>query len=295
MMAATGIAPGVAEEASGRHRPGVSAAAIIVVLMVAASLAAPLIVPFDPLAQDLLARNAPPGAVHWLGTDHIGRDVFSRLLTGGRITLAVGVGGCIAAFAVGGVLSLVGLALGRVAGGAVFAVIDLIRAMPGMLLPMLLIVAMEPGIVPVMIALGLSFAPLFAYVARAAWQRESTQDYVRAARGFGGGRLHVLRLHILPNVVGGLVTQAAIVLPRCVVTESVLSFLGLGTSPDAPTWGRMVADASRTVEAAPHAIVAPVLAIILLTTSLSLVGNGIRRRLDPLRHVRRRTAAEILP
>jgi ABC-type dipeptide/oligopeptide/nickel transport system permease subunit len=120
-------------------------------------------------------------------------------------------------------------------------------------------------------------------VARAIYRREAAKDYVTAARLFGGGPLHVLRLHFAPNLVGGLVTQAAILMPRCIVTESVLSFLGLGSSPDAPTWGRMVAEASRYIEVAPHAILAPVLAIILLTLSLSFVGDAVRLRLDPLR------------
>lgn len=269
---------------------GVAAALIAIV-----AIAAPLIARYDPLDQDLLALNEAIGSEHWLGTDHIGRDVFSRLVVGARITLMVGIGGAAAAFAIGAGLGLVALAFGRASETIVFGVIDLIRAMPGMLLALLLIVAMGSGVGPVTLALGISFAPLFAYVARAAYKREMAQDYVRASRIFGGGRLHVLTLHVVPNLAGVLVTQAAIILPRCVVTESVLSFLGLGSSPDAPTWGRMVADASRYIELAPHAILAPVLAIIALTVSLSLVGDEVRRRLDPLRLTRRKPAKEPRP
>ncbi|MDF2999011.1 MAG: transporter permease [Xanthobacteraceae bacterium] len=258
-------------------------AAIVLAAIVAIALMAPLIAPFDPLDQDLLALNQPPGPEHWLGTDHIGRDVFSRLVMGARTTLLVGIGGAFAAFVFGAGFGLIALALGRVSEAVLFGAIDLVRAMPGVLLALLLIVALGEGAGPVTIALGISFAPFFAYVARATYRREAVKDYVTAARLFGGGRLHVLRLHFAPNLAGGLVTQAAILLPRCIVTESVLSFLGLGSSPDAPTWGRMVAEASRYIEVAPHAILAPVLAIVLLTLSLSFLGDAIRLRLDPLR------------
>lgn len=257
--------------------------AAILLVIVAVALAAPLIAPFDPLDQDLLALNQPPGPEHWLGTDHIGRDVFSRLVMGARTTLLVGLGGAFAAFVFGAGFGLIALSLGRVSEAILFGAIDLVRAMPGVLLALLLIVALGEGVGPVTIALGISFAPFFAYVARAIYHREAAKDYVAAARLFGGDPLHVLRVHLAPNLIGGLVTQAAILLPRCIVTESVLSFLGLGSSPDAPTWGRMVAEASRYIELAPHAILAPVLAIVLLTLSLSFFGDTVRRKLDPLR------------
>ena len=262
---------------------GACVGTVLVLTIVAAALLAPWVVPYDPLDQDLLLINAAPSAQHWLGVDHLGRDVFSRLVMGSRVTLAIGFGGTAIAFLIGGCLALAGLALGRFSETLVFGAIDLARAMPGILLALLLIVALGSGATGVAIALGISFAPLFAYVARAAYKREMAQDYVRAARIFGGGRMHVLVQHVMPNIVGGVVTQAAIILPRCMVTESVLSFLGLGSSPDAPTWGRMISDASRFIEQAPHAIIPPVLALITLTVSLSLVGDRLRIRLDPLR------------
>lgn len=295
MSIAAPAAPRAARAIPGDISPGVLVGGLVAALIVAVAVAAPLIAPYDPLDQDLLALNQPVGPEHWLGTDHIGRDVFSRLVMGARITLLVGIGGAALAFALGAGLGLVALAFGRISEAIVFGAIDLTRAMPGMLLSLLLIVALGSGVGPVTIALGISFAPFFAFVARAAFKRELAQDYVRAARIFGGGRLHVLGTHVVPNLVGVLVTQAAIILPRCVVTESVLSFLGLGSSPDAPTWGRMITDASRYIELAPHAILPPVLAIIALTVSLSLVGNELRRRLDPLRLTRREAAEEPSP
>jgi peptide/nickel transport system permease protein len=266
------------------RQPTVARVAIAVLTAITLiAVVAPWIAPYDPLDQDLLAINHAPDAAHWLGTDHVGRDVLSRAIAGTRTTLIVGLGGAAAAFLLGAVLGLVALALGRSCEAAVFAAIDLVRAMPNVLLALLLIVAFGSGLLPVAAALGISFAPFFAHVARAAYRREIAQDYVTSARIFGGGTLHVLSLHVLPNLAGALVTQAAILLPRCIVTESVLSFLGLGSSPDAPTWGRMIADASRHLEVAPHAVLAPVCALVALTLSLSLVGDGVRRALDPLR------------
>lgn len=268
-------------DTGGRTSVRLAGGTVLAIVLVAAF--APFAATHDPFAQELLRLNARPDAAHLLGTDHIGRDVYSRLVTGARQTLAVGAGGALVAFLAGGALGLAGLASGRWGEAAVFAFIDIVRAVPGILLALLVIVAVGEGTGPVTLALGVSFAPFFAYVARAAYKREDAQDYVRVAALFGGGRLHVLRLHIVPNVLGSLITQAAIILPRCIVTESVLSFLGLGSSPDAPTWGRMISDASRYIEVAPHAILAPVAALVTLTVSLLVLGDALRERFDPLR------------
>lgn len=256
---------------------------LVVAIIVAAAIAAPVLTSHSPLDQDLLAINRPPNGEHWLGTDGLGRDVYARLLVGARVTLLVGTLGAALAFAIGAGLGLLSLVFGRITEAAFYAAIDLVRALPATLLGVLLIVALGSGITPVIVALGLAFAPLVALVARAAYRRETARDYVRAARSFGGGRLHLLAHHILPNLAGILVTQAAIVLPRCIVTESVLSFLGLGSSPDEPTWGRMIADASRYLEQAPHAILAPVMALVLLTIALSILGDRLRQLIDPNR------------
>ncbi|WP_211100014.1 ABC transporter permease [Acuticoccus kandeliae] len=277
----------LAMKAEGRRVSGgltsVRIAGVAVLAIVLVAVFAPWIATHDPFAQDLFNLNTPPAADHLLGTDHIGRDVFSRFVMGARQTLLVGVGGTLVAFLLGGALGLLGMAFGRWSEAAVFAFIDLVRAVPGILLALLIIVAVGEGTGPVTLALGVSFAPFFAYVARATYKREAAQDYVRVAGLFGGSRVHVLRLHIVPNLLGSLLTQAAIILPRCIVTESVLSFLGLGSSPDAPTWGRMISDASRYLEVSPHAILVPIAGLITLTVGLLVLGDALRERLDPLR------------
>ncbi|MBS7792272.1 ABC transporter permease subunit [Roseococcus sp. SDR] len=247
------------------------------------ALLGPWLAPFDPLDQDLLALNQPPGAVHWLGTDHLGRDVLSRLLAGAGTTLAVAALGTALALLLGGLAGLILSGLGRGAEWLGFAVVDTLRGLPPLLLGLVALAAMGPGLAPLVLALALSYAPLFAHVARTARRREEAADYVLAAVVSGAGPWRVLLRHILPNVAGPLVTLAAITLPRCVVTESVLSFLGLGAAPDAPTWGRMAADAARLAEAAPHALLVPVTAIALATAAAAALGNAVRRQVDPRR------------
>ncbi len=250
-----------------------------------------VLVPQDPFQQDLLNRNVPPSAEHLAGTDNFGRDVLARLLYGARLTLMVGLGGVVSALLFGAVLGLTALAVGPWLSVPVYGLIDFIRALPDVLLALILIVALGPAISSVMIALGIAFAPFFAYVARAAWMREMAADYITVARTFGAGRLRILYRHALPNIIGAVITLAAVILPRCIVTESVLSFLGLGVSPDTPTWGRMIADGTPLFERAPHAVLIPVLALSTLTLALALLGNHLRARVDPLRADERRRRA----
>jgi len=246
----------------------------------------PSVVPHDPLTQDLAARNVPPDAVHLLGRDHLGRDVLARLAAGTRISLAVALGATLLALLLGAGLGLATEALGRWPSFLLFGTFDMVRAMPSILLALTLMVALGVGIWPLIIALGVAYAPHLALVARAVWRREDASGYVAAARVMGAAPLATLWRHVLPNIAGALVTQAAIIMPRAITTESVLSFFGLGVSPETPSWGRMISGASRFAESAPHAVLAPVLALCVVTLGFALVGDRLRLALDPLRDQR---------
>lgn len=148
--------------------------------------------------------------------------------------------------------------------------------------------ALEPGVTSVVIALGVGFSPTFARITKATWEQETARPYVQAARVLGAGLLRIAARHVAPNILGALVTQFAIVLPRCIVSEAVLSFLGLGVAPEVPTWGRMIASAVPYVEEAPHTVLFPIAALSALTFGLAMVGDELRRRFDP---ARRRIAA----
>lgn len=278
MTASAAAAP---PRAGGVSGTAIGAAILCVTLLVA--LAGPALVPHDPLMQELAARNAPPDAQHWLGRDHLGRDVLARLVAGTRISLAVALAATLLALLLGVGLGLVAEALGRVPSFLVFGAFDMVRAMPSILLALTLMVALGAGIWPLVLALGVAYAPHVALVARAAWRREQAAGYVAAARVMGAPRLATLWRHVLPNIAGALVTQAAIIMPRAITTESVLSFFGLGVSPETPSWGRMISGAARFAEAAPHAVLAPVLALCLVTLGFALAGDRLRQALDPLR------------
>lgn len=267
------------------HRQLVLGCAVLGAVL-AFALLGPTVLPHDALAQQVAARNAPPDALHWLGRDHLGRDILARLAEGARISLSVALGATLLALVLGAGIGLLAEAAGRLPGSLVFGAFDAVRALPSILLALTLMVALGAGTGPLVLALGIAYAPHLAAVARAAWRREAASGYVAAARVLGASRIETLRRHVLPNIAGALVTQAAIVMPRAITTESVLSFFGLGVSPETPSWGRMIAGATRFAEAAPHAVAAPVAALCLVTIGFALLGDGLRLRLDPLRRGR---------
>jgi ABC-type dipeptide/oligopeptide/nickel transport system permease subunit len=261
-------------------------AAIAVVILggaVLLALAGPALSGLDPLAQNIGGANTPPSAAHWLGQDHLGRDIFTRLAVGTRLTLFVALAATLAAILIGAVLGLVAIASGRIAETLVFGGYDLVRAMPSILLAMTLLVALGPGILPLTLAIGIAYAPIFAHVARAVWRRESSAGYVAAARVMAAPPLSILSRHVAPNLFGAIVTQAAIVVPRAITTESVLSFFGIGVTPGTPTCGRMIADAVRHAETAPLALAMPVAALSAITLAFALLGDRLRLGSDPLR------------
>jgi len=263
--------------------PGLSpltklAVAILAVALFIA-LAGPFLATHDPLmfSADM---NEGPSAEHLLGTDDAGQDVYSRLLIGTGLSLLYGASAALVALGVGALAALLALAFGRPTEIVLFGLVDLIRALPGILFALACIIAFEPGVGSVILALGISFAPNFALITRAAFLHQMAQPYTAAARMLGAGRTRVALVHVLPNIAGALVTQFAIILPRCIVSESVLSFLGLGVSPELPTWGRMIAGATPYLEEAPHAALAPIIALSLVTFAFAIVGNEVRQRFN---------------
>jgi ABC-type dipeptide/oligopeptide/nickel transport system permease subunit len=258
-------------------------AVVAVSLLIAAF--GPALLTQDPLGQDLIARNLAPSAAHWLGTDSFGRDVFARMIAGTRLTIVVAFLASTLALIGGAGLGVIGCVLGGPLRTLIYAGFDIVRTMPPIQLSLALMVALGVGTSSVILAVGIAYMPLFAYVARAVYEREMASGYVAAARVIGAGPWAIASRHVLPNIAGALLTQIAIVLPRAVTTESVLSFFGLGVSPEVPTWGRVIATAVEFAEQTPTSLLFPVLALALLTLSLAVVGNHLRKRFDPLRPI----------
>lgn len=265
----------------------------IVALCVLLALLGPALLSHDPLAQDLSARNLAPSALHWLGTDSFGRDIGARLVAGTRLTLVVACLASLLALAGGAGLGLLGCVAGGRWRALVYAGFDIVRTMPPILLSLALMVALGVGTSSVILAVGIAYMPMFAYVARAVYAREMASGYVSAARVIGAGPWAIAGRHVLPNILGAMLTQVAIVLPRAVTTESVLSFFGLGVAPEVPTWGRVIATSVEFAEQAPTSLLFPVLALALLTLSLAVVGDRLRKHFDPLRAAHREDASHV--
>ncbi|AYN22404.1 ABC transporter permease [Alcaligenes aquatilis] len=234
----------------------------------------------DPYAQSFLLRNQAPSIDHWLGTDLFGRDLLARLAHGAWITLSVALGATLTALLCGAVTALIACVVGGWFRAAIFSVFDLLRTLPSILLGLVIMTSVGAGTSAVIMAIGITFAPLFAYVTAGAYDRERVAAYMVSARLLGGSRFGVIYKHLVPNIAGTLLVQIVIVIPRAITTESVLSFLGLGVAPDTPTWGRIIATSSDYAEQAPWGLVLPVACLALTTLALSILGQHIKRKMQ---------------
>lgn len=258
----------------------------IVVLMVLLAVFAPLIVPANPDAQNLLARLKPPGTesrgiAYMLGSDELGRDVLSRLIYGARISLFV-------AFASVIISGVVGSVLGMVAGFyrgwlevVIMRVVDIVLSVPAILLAIITVAVLGPGLVNVVFVLALTRWPRYARVAYGQTLAVASMPYVRLSRFMGAGWLRLLGRHVLPNIAGALVVVATLEFGLMVLFEAGLSFLGLGVQPPTASWGAMLSTGRNYVANAWWIATFPGLALFLLVLSINLIGDHVRDRLDP--------------
>lgn len=253
----------------------------LTLLLVAMALLSLLWTPYPAEQVRVLARLKPPSAVHWLGTDHFGRDVLSMIMVGARNSLAVGAA-AVGLGLLGGVpLGLLAAALGRWGDEVVARLGDLVFAFPAVLTAILLTAALGAGAINVVVALALFNAAVLARVTRgaalAAWRR----PFVGAALALGRGPLSVTLVHVLPNIAGIVVVQATVLFAVAIVNEAALSYLGLGIQPPSPSWGKMLGDAQTYLFTAPLQAVFPGVAIALCVMGLTMLGDGLRDWLDP--------------
>ena len=253
---------------------------LVILVFVAAATAAPFIAP-NPDATSWTAIRKPPSALHWMGTDENGRDVFARVVFGARASL---VAGLISVAIAAGVGVPVGL-LSGFAGGrtdmVIGRVVDAMLACPFLILAIALAAFLGPDLTNAMIAIGISTTPIFVRVARAATMEAAATEYVEAARALGNPAWRVAVRHILPNILPPILVQATLAIANAIIAEASLSFLGLGQQPPAPSWGSMLNSAQRFLSQAPWLAVFPGLAIFLVVLSFNLVGDGLRDALDP--------------
>jgi peptide/nickel transport system permease protein len=263
----------------GDHRSAAGMA--LLTIFVLAALLGPLLSPYGAEQADFLATLAPPSPAHWLGTDDLGRDVLARILAGARVSLLVAV------LSVGGAL-LIGLPIGLVAGfvghktdAVLMRCMDVLLAFPGILLALGIAAALGASVVNTIIAIAVINVPTIARLARAQAMLVSRLDYVKANRALGFGDLTILRRCVLPNSLSPVLVQASLLLASSIITESYLSFLGLGVQPPTPTWGSMLRDAISFIDQASWLAWFPGAAIFLTVLGFNLFGDGLRDRLDP--------------
>lgn len=254
---------------------------LLVALVVAAAVLSLVWTPFDPTVVDPSARLQSPSGAHWLGTDDFGRDIASILLVGARTTLLVGV------VAVG-VAAALGIPVGVSAGmrpGVPDEILmrgnDVLLAFPALLLAIVFAAIWGGSTVTAMVALGIGAAPAFARVARAGTRRVMAQDYVLAARACGRSSTSIAGRHVLPNISSSLIVQGSVTFAIAVLAEAALSYLGFGTPPPTPSWGRMLQETQPYLYLQPMVMLWPGLAIALTVLGFNLLGDGLRDRLDP--------------
>lgn len=255
--------------------------AVLVGMVVLAAILAPWLAPYDPNKIDVLHKLAGPDAAHWLGTDHLGRDLLSRILYGARTALGLAVTATLIAGALG-------LALGLVAGygprwldGVLLLVLDSLSAMPTILLALAVITVLGPGIGTLILVIVASSVPGYARLIRAQTLSRARADYVVAARAMDASALRILAVHLMPNVVGPLLILISMDIPTVIMLEAGLSFLGLGVRPPTASWGAILYDAYAHLRAAPTMVLVAGAPLVIATLGFTFLGEGLRDAIDP--------------
>jgi peptide/nickel transport system permease protein len=252
-----------------------------VLVAVLAALSGPWLVPFNPADQDLALRLEGATGLHWFGPDELGRDIFARVLAGGRISLLVGL-------VVVGVSATIGIILGSIAGyfgsridEGISRVMDILLAFPGLLLAIAMVAVLGPSLTNVILALSLIGWVGYARLVRGQVLRAREFEFVQAARALGATTPRILARHIVPTALPAVTVQATLGMGGAILAEASLSFLGLGVQPPTPSWGTMLSYGKAHLLEAPHLTIFPGIAIALLVLGFNFLGDGLRDALDP--------------
>ncbi|HEY0294849.1 MAG TPA: ABC transporter permease [Bordetella sp.] len=262
-----------------RHRLFMTGLCLLLAIVLL-SLLAGWLAPYSPVANDYRYRLGAPNAAHWMGTDSFGRDVFSRMLYGSRVSLRIGLFVMLCT-------GIIGTAIGLCAGyfrrleGPIMRVMDALMAFPGILLAIALASVLGPSEANVVLALTVTYTPRTARIMRAAALVLSEMEYVQAAKAAGAGHLRILVRHIAANSMAPLIVQMTFIFAISILAEAVLSFIGVGPPPPSPTWGNIIADGRDFIPDAPWVCLFPGLAVAMAVLGLNLIGDGLRDVLDP--------------
>lgn len=253
----------------------------MVVIFIVVALFAPWIAPYDPFKQDMQVMLESPGSHHWFGTDEFGRDLLSRIIYGAQISLMIGIVGVFIAV-------IFGVALGTIAGyfggwldSAIMRIMDIFMAFPSFLLALAIVSVLGPGMVNVMIAIGIFSVPTFARISRSAVISVKHKEFVEATKAMGGTNARIIFKHIIPNSIAPIIVLSTLRMATAILTASGLSFLGMGAQPPTPEWGAMLSSGREYLRTAPHVSTVPGLAIMFMVLGFNMLGDGLRDALDP--------------
>ena len=263
------------------QRKGAVAGLVVIAAMIVLALLAPLLAPYDPIATSWTLVRKPPSALHWFGTDDLGRDILSRVIFGTRASLMAGAISVGIAFGVGVPVGLLSGYRGGFVDALISRITDAMLACPFLILAIALAAFLGPSLSNAMIAIGITTTPIFVRLTRGQTLNVKVEDYVEAARAVGTPPWRIAWMHILPNIMPALLVQATLSIAAAIIAEAALSFLGLGQQPPTPSWGSMLNAAQRFLTNAPWMAIWPGLGIFLVVLSFNLVGDGLRDALDP--------------
>jgi peptide/nickel transport system permease protein len=263
-----------------RNRGAVFGLAVFLAIVVMA-LFADVLAPYDPVLQGVGPANEAPSWAHWAGTDSFGRDMLSRVIYGARIALVVGIVAVLLAMVVGVTLGLVAGYYGGAVDAVIMRLMDGLFAFPIIILAIAMMAVMGFGVKNVIVAVAVGFIAPFARVTRADVLAVKEEPYIEAARLAGVSGPAIIARHVLPNVLAPIIVQAALRVSGAIITESGLSFLGLGPPPPTPVWGSMIAEGRNFIVMAPHISTIPGIALMVTIVGLNLLGDGLRDTLDP--------------
>lgn len=267
---------------AARFNPLATAGIVFIAIFACFAIFSPWIAPQDPAFIDLPSRLSPPSLHHWFGTDELGRDIFSRIVFGARISMLVGVGVVTGSLALGLVIgSLAGYYGGKIDRFVNVVVMNAFLSFPGFLLAIAFVAFLGPGLFNLIFALILGGWVGYARLVRAQVLAVREREFVEAARALGASDLWIMGRHILPNMIQPVIVQAAIGMAGAILAEATMSFLGLGVPPPTASWGAMLNDGRSYLFEAPHLVLFPALAVMLAVLSFNFIGDALRDYLDP--------------
>lgn len=256
-------------------------AGFVLVIFVLAALFAPLIAPYDPFKNDLANALLPPSSAHWMGSDELGRDLFSRIVYGARLSFMAGIASVAISMLIGVPLGMISGYVGGKTDAVIMRVMDVILAFPGVLLAIAIISIAGATFTNAVIGVAVNTVPIFARVARGSTMSVKEEAYIEACRALGTSDFRILWRHILPNISASLSVLATLRVGISILVVASLSFLGLGAQAPLPEWGAMLSNGRTYILIAPHLVIFPGVAIILLVLAINLFQDGLRLALDP--------------